>query len=64
MPKVKTFTSDLRIFKTAGQLDDLDRQVNDYIEQNAVAKIYSVSDTTATDESGATIGIIRVLAFD
>lgn len=64
MPKVKTFTSDLRIFKTAGQLGDLDRQVNDYIEQNAVAKIYSVSDTTATDESGATIGIIRVLAFD
>ena len=64
MPKVKTFTTDLSIFKTANQLDELDRRVNDYIEQNAVATIHSVSDTTATDETGATMGLIRVLAYD
>ena len=64
MHKVKTFTSDLRIFKTAGQLDELDQQVNEFIEQNNIEKIHSVSDTTATNDSGSTIGIIRVVAYD
>lgn len=64
MPKVKTFTTDLRIFKTAGQLDNLDKQVNDFIKENKVKTIYSVSDSTATEDSGATIGLIRVLAYD
>ncbi len=64
MPKVKTFTSDLAIFKTAGQLDDLDSRVNDYIEKNNIATIHSVADAAATDETGATMGIIRVLAYD
>ncbi len=64
MAKIKTFTSDLQIFKAAGQLEALDAAVNDFIKKNNVEKIYSVSDTTATDESGATMGIIRVLAYD
>ncbi len=64
MPKVRTFTSDLRIFKTAGQLEDLDEKINMFLEQNKIKTIYSVSDTTATDDTGATIGIIRVLAYD
>ncbi len=64
MPKVITFTSDLKIFKTAGQLNTLDEQVNEFIRANNVRQIYSVSDTTTSDESGATMGIIRVLAFD
>jgi hypothetical protein len=63
MAKVKTFTSDLRIFKTAGQLDELDKTVNDFIQQNQI-KVISVSDTTATDDSGATIGIIRVVTYE
>jgi len=64
MPKVVTFTSDLKIFKTAGQLNGLDEQVNEFIRTNGVKHIYSVSDTTTSDESGATMGIIRVLAYD
>ena len=64
MAKVKTFTSDLQIFKTAGQLEALDAAVNEFIVQNNIEKVYSVSDTTATDESGATMGIIRVVAYD
>ncbi len=64
MIKVKTFTSDLRIFKTAGQLDELDAQVNDFIQKNKIATVISVSDTTATDDTGATIGIIRVLTYE
>lgn len=64
MPKVVTFTSDLRIFKTAGQLLELDEKVNEYIKDNHVKQIYSVSDTTTADEGGATMGIIRVMAYD
>jgi hypothetical protein len=64
MPKIKTFTSDLRIFKTIGQLEELDKMVNEFIENEHVQTVYSVSDATATDDTGATIGIIRVLAFD
>ncbi len=64
MPKVVTFTLDLKIFKTAGQLNGLDEQVNEFIRTNSVKHIYSVSDTTTSDESGATMGIIRVLAYD
>lgn len=64
MAKVKTFTSDLQIFKAAGQLEALDALVNEFIEKNNIEKIYSVSDTTATDETGATMGIIRVVTYD
>jgi len=64
MAKVKTFTSDLKIFKTAGQLEALDAAVNEFIEKNKIEKIYSVSDATASDGSGTTIGIIRVIAYD
>ena len=64
MPKVVTFTSELKIFKTIGQLEELDKRVNDFIEENQVVRIYSVNDTTTTDDTGATIGIIRVMAYD
>lgn len=64
MPKVITFTSELTIFKTIAQLQDLDKKVNDFIQQNSVEKVYSISDTTTADETGTTIGIIRVLAYD
>lgn len=64
MPKVKTFTSDLRIFKTIGQLDALDAQVNAFIEREGVRSVHSVSDAVVTADTGATIGVIRVLAYD
>ncbi len=64
MPKVRTFTSDLSIFKTAGQLENLDKLVNKFIRDNNVNTIYSVSDTTTANENGATMGIIRIIAYD
>lgn len=64
MPKVKTFSNELSIFKTIGQLSELDEKVNQFIKENNIKTIYSVSDTTTTDNSGATIGIIRVLSYD
>ena len=64
MAKVKTFTSPLKVFHVKEELEDLDARINRFIEENDVKKIISVSDTTTTDDSGASIGIIRVLAFE
>ena len=64
MIKVKTFTSELKIFHTIKELQSLDDQVNQFIEENSVSKVVSVSDTCTTDDKGATIGLIRVLAYE
>jgi hypothetical protein len=61
--QVKTFTTELRIFQTMKELDTLDNRVNQFIVENKVKKVVSVSDTTTTDSSGATIGLIRVLTY-
>ena len=62
--KVKTFACPIKIFKAKGELDELDRMVNEFIENNNVKKIISVSDTCTTDDTGSTIGVIRVLAYE
>ncbi|OGP75642.1 MAG: hypothetical protein A2V86_17605 [Deltaproteobacteria bacterium RBG_16_49_23] len=62
--KVKTFTTELRIFKTIKELKGLDEEVNHFIAKNRVKKVISVSDTTTTDDTGATIGMIRVLTYE
>jgi len=46
------------------ELRDLDEQVNRFIVQSGVKKVISVSDTATTDNTGATIGLIRVLAYE
>ena len=63
MIKVKTFGEPLQAFKTRMELDELDRRVNDFIRENNVQKVISVSDST-TNESGSTIGLVRVLVYD
>jgi peroxiredoxin len=62
--KVKTFTNELKIFQTMKELAALDEQVNRFIGANGVKKVISVSDTTTADNTGATIGLIRVLAYE
>ncbi|UCG05791.1 MAG: hypothetical protein JSV83_18050 [Desulfobacterales bacterium] len=62
--KAKTFASPLKIFHARKELEELDRMVNKFIEANKVRKVISVSDTCTTDDSGATIGLIRVLAYE
>jgi hypothetical protein len=64
MIEVKTFTQVLQIFKTAKELDDLDRRVNDFLREKGIQKVVSVSDATTTDDKGATMGIIRVVAYE
>ena len=64
MPKIKTFTTELSIFKTIHQLEELDKNVNDFIATNKIQTIYALNDSITTNDKGATIGIIRSLAYD
>jgi hypothetical protein len=62
--KVKTFTTELKIFQTIKELNSLDDKVNRFIAENKVKKVVSVSDSTTTDNTGATIGLVRVLTYE
>ena len=62
--KVKTFATEVKIFQTMKELRALDEQVNRFIAENGVKKVISVSDTATSDNTGATIGLIRVLAYE
>jgi len=64
MIRVKTFASPLKIFQARKELEELDAMVNRFIEENKVTKVVSVSDTCTTDDTGATIGLIRVIAYE
>ena len=62
--KVKSFATEVKIFQAMKELRSLDEQVNRFMAENGVKKVISVSDTATTDNSGATIGLIRVLAYE
>ena len=64
MAKVRTFTSPLKVFHVREELENLDAEVNRFIEENNVQKVISVTDTTTTDNTGASIGVIRVMAYE
>ncbi|MBI2328688.1 MAG: hypothetical protein HYU85_03510 [Chloroflexi bacterium] len=64
MVKIKTFTSEIKIFHTKQELNQLDEQVNRFISEQGIKKVISVSDACTTDDRGATIGIIRTLAYE
>ena len=63
MIKVKTFTSELKIFQTVRELERLDELVNKFLADNNVTTVVSVSDTV-THNNGSTIGVIRVIAYE
>lgn len=63
MIRVKTFTNVLKPLHAMKELDDLDAQLNAFIEKNGISKVISVSDA-CTSGDGDTIGIIRVLAYE
>lgn len=64
MVRVRTFTSQLRIFHTMNELAQLDRAVNEFLSDGGVKKVISVSDATTTGMKGELIGIIRVVAYE
>lgn len=63
MIKVKTFGEPLQAFKTRQELNELDERVNQFIRENGITKVISISDT-ATTEGGSTIGLVRVLLYE
>lgn len=63
MIKVKTFGEPLKPFKAHQQLDEIDARVNDFIVENKIKKVISLSDTTTSDK-GSTIGLIRTLVYE
>lgn len=64
MIRVKTFTSQLRVFHTMNELAQLDKSVNDYLSSHGVKSLISVSDTSTSGTKGELIGIIRVVAYE
>lgn len=62
--KVKTFTTELKIFQTIKELKVLDDKVNRFIVENKVKRVVSVNDATTSDNTGATIGLVRVLTYE
>jgi len=60
---VRTFATELKIFHAMKELEALDDQVNRFIMDQDVEEIVSVSDATTQDNTGATIGLIRVLTY-
>lgn len=64
MLKVKTFTSQIRIFHTIEELADLDAKVNAFLAGGEVKKLVGVSDSLATGDNGQSTGIIRTIAYE
>ena len=64
MIKVKTFSSQLKIFHTHNELLALDQAVNDFVVSQGIRKVISVSDAVTSGEKGEAIGIIRVLTYE
>jgi hypothetical protein len=62
--KVKSFGMEIRPMKTMQELQQLDEMVNSFVAANHVKKLISVSDAPATDDTGETIGLIRVIAYE
>ena len=62
--KVKSFGMELRPLKTMQELKMLDDAVNDFITASSVRKVISVADSAITDDTGETIGLVRVMAYE
>jgi hypothetical protein len=63
MVKVKSFTSEIKVFQTMRELRQLDDEVNRFIADQKIKKVISVSDACTTNNAG-TIGVIRILAYE
>ena len=64
MVKVKTFTTPLKVYHVHEELNSLDEQVNEFLSENKIKKVVSVNDSSITDETGAAIGIVRVVTYE
>ncbi len=63
MIKLRTFATPIKIFATMRELQDLDAEVQAFLQEEGADKVYSVSDSTTVGENGETIGLIRAVAY-
>ncbi len=63
MYKVKTFGTDTQVFHLHKELQRLDEEVNSFLASRVGAELVGVSDMPLTDESGKTIGLVRVVGY-
>lgn len=63
MIKVKTFSIPIKVFHVTEELEQLDRQVNQFLAGEGIRKVISVSDAVTTDDRGAAIGLVRVVTY-
>ncbi|GAB4265155.1 MAG: hypothetical protein Kow0092_17250 [Deferrisomatales bacterium] len=64
MYKVKTFGTEVQVFHVHKELEALDDQVNTFLASRPEARLLGVSDMPVTDDQGATIGIVRAVAYE
>jgi Skp family chaperone for outer membrane proteins len=64
MIKVKSFTTQLKIFHARHELDELDKEVSGFIASKGIRKVISLSDASTTGDTGESIGLIRVLTYE
>ena len=64
MYRVKTFGTDMQVFHVHKELERLDREVNEFFSAHPKARLIGVCDSAVTDDKGATIGLLRVVAYD
>jgi hypothetical protein len=50
--------------RTMNELAELDNAVNVFLSESGVKRVVSVSDTSTTDDTGETIGLIRVICYE
>jgi hypothetical protein len=63
MIKVRTFATPIKIFATMRELQDLDAQVQTFLQEEGADKVFSMSDSSTVGEGGETIGLIRAVAY-
>jgi hypothetical protein len=64
MFKVKTFGMEIRPLKTMHELAALDEVVNNFLAGEDIINVISVSDIATTNDTGETIGIVRVVCYE
>jgi len=64
MIKVKSFATPIKIFATMRELTELDETVARFLADEGATDVYAVSDSTTAGDTGETIGLIRVVAYE
>lgn len=62
MTRIKTLTAELKPFFTKREIEELDERTNQFLAP--LKRVIAVSDTCTTDDSGATIGLIRAVTYE